>query len=201
MRHGRDHRARLGALAALLALAAAPAQAGSTAIGGTVTFERVPDDWSQSKSTDWQVDLSHTFDSKLIVAGAVKYYDTTGTGDYTVNAQGGIGYTHAFGIVALTGMAGIGQHFIENDEPTSFTYYYFTVALDIALNDNWTWNAVAARYRNAFDTANDYDTPELATGITYKIDAANSVSVKIERDWKDGQVSYDAVEIGYKYRF
>lgn len=191
----------LGLALAATVHASGPAQAGSTAIGASMTLEREPDDWSASKSTDWQADIAHTFDNKVILGAAVKYYDTSGTANSALNAQGGIGYTQDFGPFSLTGMAGIGQHFIEDDDPTSFTYYYFTVALDIPLGEKWVWNALAARYRNAFDTANDYDTPELATGITWKLDAHNAVSLKIERDWKDGAVSYNAVELGYKYRF
>ncbi len=60
---------------------------------------------------------------------------------------------------------------------------------------------MSLRYRNAFDTANDYNTPEVATGVTFRVDEHNSVSLRLERDWKDEVPSYTAVELGYKYRF
>ncbi|MFD2031089.1 hypothetical protein ACFSKM_13805 [Ancylobacter dichloromethanicus] len=67
--------------------------AADTAIGASYTTERVIDDFSATKSSDWQVDITHTFDNKVSIGGAVKYYDTAGTSDSKTNAQIGIGYT------------------------------------------------------------------------------------------------------------
>ncbi|MDF2994937.1 MAG: outer rane beta-barrel protein [Xanthobacteraceae bacterium] len=187
--------------ALLLAICANSAHAGSTSIGGSVTFERMPDDFDASKSTDWELDASHTFDNHFIIGAAVKYYDTSSSPDHNTNVQGSIGYTHDFGTFALTGSTGIGQHFISSDDSTSFTYYFFTIAADIPISSTIVWNAVSLRYRNAFDTANDYNTPEVATGVTLRLDEHNSVSLRLERDWKDEVPSYTAVELGYKYRF
>ncbi len=190
------------ALAALPLLAVAmPVRAGRTSIGGAVTFERMPDDFDASKSTDWELNASHTFDNHFIIGAAVKYYDTSSSSDHNTNVQGSLGYTHDFGTFALTGGGGIGQHFISSDDPTSFTYYFFTLAADIPITETIVWNAVSLRYRNAFDTANDYNTPEVATGVTFRVDEHNSVSLRLERDWKDEVPSYTAVELGYKYRF
>jgi hypothetical protein len=190
------------ALAALtLVIVAAPVRADSTSIGGAVTFERLPDDFEASKSTDWELNASHTFDNHFIIGASVKYYDTSSSPDHNTNVQGSIGYTHDFGSFALTGGGGIGQHFISSDDSTSFTYYFFTLAADIPITETVVWNAVSLRYRNAFDTANDYNTPEVATGVTFRLDEHNSVSLRLERDWKDEVPSYTAVELGYKYRF
>lgn len=188
-------------LAAALLLGAPAAQAGSTSIGGSYTTERAPDDFTETKSSDWQFDVAHTFDNKFSVSGAVKYYDTAGTSDYRFNAQLGVGYTYDFGAFSLTGGAGIGQHFIQTDDPSNFPYYYFTLAGAVPLNDKWTWNAFRLRYRNAFDNSNDYNTPEAAMGITYSLNAHNTISLYIERDWNDGQPSYDGIEVGYHYKF
>lgn len=191
----------LPALLVPLLLAATAAQAGSTSIGASYTTERAPDDFTETKSSDWQIDVGHSFDNKFSISGAVKYYDTAGTSDYKVNAQAGIGYTFEFGTFSLTAGAGVGQHFIHSDDPSNFPYYYFTLAGAVPLTDKWTWNAFRLRYRNAFDNANDYNTPEAAMGITYSFNANNSVSLYIERDWTDGQPSYDGIEIGYRYKF
>lgn len=201
----RRHRRSMQFLASLAVLAAStlagPALAGSTSIGGSVTFQRMPDDFDASKSTDWEFDVSHTFDNHVVVNASAKYYDTSSSPDHNTNVQGGIGYTHDFGGFALTGMGGIGQHFISSDDSTDFTYYYFTLAADIPITEKIVWNAVSLRYRNAFDTANDYNTPEVATGVTYRLDGHNSVSLKLERDWKDEKPSATAIQVGYKYRF
>lgn len=194
-------RLALPALLAMLPLAPAAALAGSTSIGGAYTTERAPDDFAQTNSSDWQIDVAHSFDNKFSLAGSVKYYDTAGTSNYKVNAQLGIGYTWEIGTFALTAGAGVGQHFIPADDPSNFPYYYFTLAGALPLDEKWTWNVFRLRYRNAFDTSNDYNTPEAAMGVTYRLDARNSVSLYIERDWTDGQPAYDGIEIGYRYTF
>lgn len=177
------------------------AAADSTSIGAVFTSERGPDDFGATTGSDWQVDLSHSFDNKVSISGSVKYYDTAGTSDSKTNVQFGIGYTYEIGKLALTGSVGAGQHFIHSDDSTSFPYYYVTLAGSVPITEKWTWNIFRVRYRNAFDSANDYDTPEIATGVNYSIDAHNSVSLMIERDWSDGTASYTGIEFGYRYRF
>ncbi|MCK0208893.1 hypothetical protein MWN33_12715 [Starkeya koreensis] len=195
---------RLLALVAILAaptLAPAAALAGSTSIGGAFTTERAVDAFADTTSSDWQIDVAHSFDNKFSLAGSVKYYDTAGTSDYKVNAQFGGGYTWELGTFALTAGAGVGQHFVQDDDPWSFPYYYFTLAGALPLGEKWTWNVFRLRYRNAFDNSNGYNTPEAAMGVTYRVDAHNSVSLYIERDWTNGQPAYDGIEIGYRYSF
>lgn len=195
---------RAGLLAAsglLLWLPLTPALAGSTTLSGNMTTERAPDDFSDTTGTDWGLGISHTFDSQLILALNGKYYDTANTSDYKVNIDTSIGYSHNFGAFSLTGMAGIGQHFIEADRSKNFPYYFFTVSADIPITKQFTWTALKLRYRNAFDTANDYNTPEVATGISYWATENSAITLFIERDWSDGEVSYDGIELGFKHRF
>jgi len=71
----------------------------------------------------------------------------------------------------------------------------------IDLNERWSWNVITYRYRDAFDPANNYNTPEVSTGITLKIDGNNSIYVKYLYDWHDGPPSAQAFAFGYKYRF
>ncbi|MBS9477816.1 hypothetical protein [Ancylobacter radicis] len=193
--------ARLAALPVLLLLAAGPALAGSTTISGNVTTERVPDDFDATKSTDWGLGVSHTFDNSVIVAVNGKYYDTANTSNYKVNLDTSLGYTHNFGAFSLTGMAGVGQHFIESDDSSSFPYYFFSFAADIPITKQFTWTAVKLRYRNAFDTDNDYNTPEVATGISFWATEHTAVTLFIERDWTDGDVAYNGIELGFKHKF
>ena len=186
---------------AALAAATAPAAAGSTSIGGAFTTERGPEDFGATTGSDWQLDVAHTFDNKVTLSGSAKYYDTAGTSDWKANLQFGIGYTYDIGKLSLTGTVGIGQHFIQSDGSTDFPYYYLMLAGSTPIDEKWTWNIFRLRYRNAFDTSNDYDTPEIATGVSYSFDPHNSMSVMIERDWSNGNPSYTGIEIGYRYRF
>lgn len=191
----------LVATALLLGAGTLPALAGSTTVSGNVTTERAPDDFNATKSTDWALGLSHTFDSNVIAAVSSKYYDTANTSDYKVNVDASVGYTHNFGTFALTGMAGVGQHFIQSDDSSSFPYYFFSFAADIPITKQLTWTAVKLRYRNAFDTSNDYNTPEVATGISFWATENTAITFFIERDWTDGEVAYNGLELGFKHRF
>lgn len=62
-------------------------------------------------------------------------------------------------------------------------------------------NVFRVRYRNSFDGLNDYNAPEIASGVDYTIDTHNAVSLMFERDWSNGKASYTGIEIGYRYRF
>lgn len=187
--------------ALLLCATVTPALADSTVIYGNVTTERLPHDFSDTSGTDWGVGLTHTFDNNVVVALAGKYYDTARTADYRVNVDGSLGYTHNFGAFALTFMAGAGQHFIESHQPENFPYYFFTGSLDIPITKQLTWTAVKLRYRNAFDNSNNYNTPEVATGISYWVSEHTAITLVVERDWTDGRPAYDGIELGFKQKF
>ena len=181
-------------------MANAPAVAGSSTIGVALTSERLPDDFSASKSTDFELNGSHTFDNHWLVSGSVKYYDTSRSGASALNVEAAVGYTHAFNdVFSLTGTAGIGSH--APDPGDAFAYYVLKLNADIKLTDVITWNAVGLRYRNSFDSADEYDTPEVSTGVTFKLTEQHSISARVMRDWKEGNISYNAVELGYKYHF
>ncbi len=187
------------ALVTLLA-GAAPAFAGSSTIGFAVTTERLPDDFNASKSTDFELNAGHVFDNHWLVAGSVKYYDTSHSNASALNIEGAIGYTHAFNdVFSLTGSAGIGSH--APDPGDAFAYYVFKLNADIKLTDIITWNAIGLRYRDSFDSADDYNTPEISTGVSFKLTDQHSVSLRVTRDWKQGDVSYNGIELGYKYHF
>lgn len=193
--------ALVGSCFLLCVPALTPAFGGSTTLSGNVTTERVPDDFSDTKGTDWGLGISHSFDNHFIFAINTKYYDTAETHDYKVNIDTSVGYTHNFGAFSLTGMAGIGQHFINGDISRNFPYYFFTVTGDIPITDRFTWTALKLRYRNAFDTDNHYETPEVATGITYWATEQTAVTLFVERDWADGWVAYNGIELGFKHKF
>jgi len=187
------------ALGALL-LGAAPTFAGSSTIGFAVTSERMPHDLDASKSTDFELNGSHTFDNHWLVTGSVKYYDTSHVNASALNVEGAVGYTHAFNdVFSLTGTGGIGSH--APDPGRSFAYYFFKLNADIKLTDIVTWNAVGLRYRDSFDAADRYDTPEVSTGVTFNVTEQHSVSLRVMRDWRQGATAYDAIELGYKYHF
>ena len=61
------------------------------------------------------------------------------------------------------------------------------------------WGTV--RYRDAFDPNDKYNTPQLATGLTYNVDAQRSISAKIMRNWREGAPSSAGVSLGLRQKF
>jgi len=60
--------------------------------------------------------------------------------------------------------------------------------LNFALNQDITWNVISYRFRDAFNNNDDYHTPQVATGVTFKLDAQSSISAKIMRNWREGAI-------------
>jgi DNA-binding transcriptional MerR regulator len=71
----------------------------------------------------------------------------------------------------------------------------------ILLNQTVTWNVVSPRYRDSFDRNDHYNTPQVATGFTYKLNEQASVTAKIMRNWRDGDFSSTGVSLGFKQKF
>jgi hypothetical protein len=173
----------------------------SNSIGVTITSNRDEGDFSLPKNLQYQLSGEHTFMSGLILGGSFQYTDTSFSDRTSQNLETTIGYRWPlnFGF-SLIGTAGLGEHWRE-DPNVAFPYYVLRVAVDYALNQDITWNAISYRFRDAFDHSENYDTPQVATGFTLKLDGQSSVSAKIARNWKDGQPSSTGVSLGFKQRF
>ena len=72
---------------------------------------------------------------------------------------------------------------------------------DFKLSQAITWNVVSYRFRDAFDRNDDYNTPQIATGLTFNMDGERSISAKIMRNWKDGEPSSTGISLGFKQGF
>jgi hypothetical protein len=186
-------------LAALL-LGVVPGFAGQNSIAFEIANDRDPDDFGVPKDMKYQIDAAHTFDSGIILGGSFQYTDPTSGGADSQNLEATIGYRLPFGqSFSMVGSGGIGGRFSGSDD--AFAYYVLRVGADLRLTDRVTWNAISYRYRNAFDTDNEYDTPQLATGVSFKIDHANSVSGKLYRSWKEGDPNEMGLALGFKHEF
>jgi len=121
---------------------------------------------------------------------------------WSYNLEGTLGYglklTHG---VSLSGSAGVAERFQPATSGGDFPYYVLRVRADIDLSERWSWNVITYRYRNAFDTANNYDTPEVSTAITLKIDNSSFIYTKYFFNWQNGPPDTQGFGIGYKYRF
>lgn len=191
--------------AILVATATVPmaceAAADSSTMGLTITSDRDPDKFADPKSLKYELNGAHTFDSGLILGGSFQYRDRAFSDRASQNLEGTLGYRVPLTTVfSLTGSAGVGEHWRQN--PTaSFSYYVLRIAADLVLNQTITWNVVSFRYRDGFDPDDHYNTPQIATGFTYKVDEQSSISAKIMRNWRDGDPSSTGVSLGFRQQF
>jgi hypothetical protein len=166
-------------------------------------------------STYFKFSVSHTFDNNFV--GGVSFQPTFKTGGksqfygeatlgykfkltdtFTLTPSLGLGYTwHDTGITKGT------------DTDAQVPYYALYLAGDWKLSKQWTWNVFNMRYRNAFNAT--WETPKVATGVTYNIDSTNAVYASFGYSWKKvettkspyNELSADKfnIAIGYKHSF
>jgi hypothetical protein len=188
-------------VAAALVAASTGAAADSISIGVGIISDRDPGDFADPKNTKYEINGAYTFDSGLIFGGSLQYTDTAFSDRATQNLEGTIGYRVPLGpTFSVTGSAGIGEHWTQNPS-AAFPYYVLRIAADFKLSQTITWNVISYRFRDAFDRNDNYDTPQIATGLTFNLDATRSISTKIMRNWKDGQSSSTGVSLGFKQGF
>jgi hypothetical protein len=188
-------------VAAGLAMPSEWAAAGDNSIGFGVISDRDPGNFGDLKNTKYELNGSHTFDDGLVFGGSFQYSDTAFSSRASQNLEGTLGYRVPLNAsFSVIGSAGIGQHW-QQDPNTSFPYYVLRAAADLKLTPAITWNVISYRFRDSFGRNDNYNTPQIATGLTFNVDAQSSISVKIMRNWKDGQPSSTGVALGFKQRF
>ena len=196
-------RARAGVLVAAVILAASgnTASADSSSIGVGIISDRDPGNFGDPKNTKYELNGAYTFDSGLIIGGSFQYTDTAFSDRTSQNVEGTVGYRIRLDpVFSVTGSAGIGEHWRENPN-TTFPYYVLRIAADFKISQAITWNVISYRFRDAFDRSDDYDTPQIATGLTFNMDGERSISAKVMRNWKDGEPSSTGISLGFKQGF
>jgi hypothetical protein len=77
---------------------------------------------------------------------------------------------------------GIGEKFAGKD----FSYYTVEPIVTYKLTEPWSVNA-SARYRNAFDTSNNYQTTTYKVGTAYKVTKEDEVGLKYFEKYGDSR--------------
>jgi hypothetical protein len=177
------------------------ATAESSTIGILITSDRDSGHFADPKDTKVLLDGAHTFANGLILGGSFEYRDQAFSREMTQNLEGTLGYRVLLtSDLSIWGSAGVGERWQENPS-TSFPYYVSRVGADLDLTQTLTWNVITFRYRNSFDPNDNFDTPQLATGFTYKVDGQRAITFKVERNRRDGTPSSTGVSIGFKQGF
>jgi hypothetical protein len=163
----------------------------------------------------YKLSVSHTFDNNFVGGVFIQpTFKSGGKSQYYL--EGSLGYkfklTDAF---TLTPSVGIGYTWHDTgivkdaEANANVAYYALYLAGDLKLSKQWTWNAFNLRWRNAFNAT--WETPKVATGVTYNIDSTNAVYANVGYAWKKINTSSSPyndlagdkinVAIGYKHSF
>ena len=189
------------AIAAATTAMACPAAGAENTIGMSITSDRDPDKFAIPKNMKYELNGSHIFDNGLILAGLFVYVDDAFIPKTSEHLEGTLGYRLPLNrIFSVVGSGGVGEHWRQNPD-TAFPYYVFRIGTDLDINKVLTWNVVSFRYRDAFNPDEHFNTPQLATGLTYKLDEQRAVYTKLQRNWHDGSPSSTGVLLGYQQRF
>jgi len=196
---------RVWAIAILTVAATAVTVSGATAessmIGVLITSDRDPGEFADPKDTKYQLNGGHTFDSGLILGGSFEYRDRAFSPRTSQNLESTVGYrVPANNALSIFGSAGLGEHWRQNPSAV-FPYYVLRVGADLDLSRSLTWNVITFRYRNAFDSNNNYNTPQVATGFTFKVDERRAITATLVRNWRGGAPSSTGVSLGLKQNF
>jgi hypothetical protein len=192
-------------IALVIAIAFAGSMRGATAdsnsIGMLFTSDRQPSDFADPKNMKYELNGAHTFANGWIVGGSFVYNDHAFSNRASQNLEGTIGYRVQLNTVfSLFGSGGLGEHWREHPG-AEFPYYVLRVGADLDLTRAVTWNVITFRYRDAFNPSDNFNTPQVATGFSFKLDEQRTVMTKIMRNWHDGSPSSTGVAFGFKQGF
>jgi hypothetical protein len=194
----------LQAMAVALVLGGAAAEqaaAGDWTVGVDASLDRQPNDFAEPKSTKVQLSLARKLPSGIVLGGSFQPQIKT-SGDVGYNVEGTIGYSWKIGeLFSFGGSAGVGEKLQDASSGGDFPYYVLRLHADVALGDRWSWNIISYRFRDAFDPTDDYNTPELSTSVSFKLDESRSVLLRYFFDWKNSDPDTQGVGIGFRHSF
>ena len=156
--------------------------------------------FNDRKNNTYNFTFNHSFAGGFnagFAAGTGQVYNH-GHLDQTLEAQGGYSLPSILG-VSLSGKVGVGEHFTYGK---NYPYYAVYGNIYYKVGKNITFNAVQYRYRNAFDSANLFESHQIGTGMTYNVVGNHSVYGVLYRNLDNKYNPVDnGVTVGYKYDF
>jgi hypothetical protein len=177
------------------------AAADGNTIGIQITSDREPSDFADPKNTKFELNGAHTFANGFILGGSFEYNDHAFSRRASQNLEGTTGYRIPINsALSVFGSGGLGEHWREHPG-AEFPYYVLRVGADLDLSHSVTWNIITFRYRDAFNPSDNFNTPQVATGVSFKLDEQRTVTTKIVRNWRDGSPSSTGVALGFKQGF
>lgn len=148
----------------------------------------------------YKVGIEHNIGGGVFVGGNFQTNQVQpDNGAITQNIEVLGGYKMPMGPLSVKGSAGVGERFASGN---NFYYYVANVGADFKVSDSLTWNAAQYRYRNAFDTNNNYQSHKIGTGMTFSYATNQAVFANVYRNLDSGfNVTDNGVEMGLKVSF
>jgi hypothetical protein len=189
------------AIATAFACSVRRAAADGNTIGVQITSDREPSNFADPKNTKFEFNGAHAFANGFTLGGSFEYNDHAFSSRASQNLEGTIGYRIPLNpVLSVFGSGGLGEHWREHPS-AEFPYYVLRVGADLDLTRSLTWNVITFRYRDAFNPSDNFNTPQVATGFSFKLDEQRTVTTKIVRNWRDGSPSSTGVALGFKQGF
>lgn len=176
-----------------------PALAGDWTVGVETSFDRAPDDFNEPSATKILMSAARTLATGVIVGGSFEPQIKAHSHELSYNLETTFGYVWRLShFASLGGFAGVGERFQRESSGGDFPYYVMRVRY---LDERWSWNLITYRFRDAFNTENDFNTPEVSCGIALKIDDRRSVSAKYYYAWKDSTPDNQGIRLVFNLNF
>lgn len=128
-----------------------------------------------------------------------EFIDINDTDNSVTQLEGGANYQYNLNNdFGLYGRVGLGNNWVSEDTKTDFVYYSLEPGVKWYPNDN-SAVGLAYRFRDSFDTADEYQTSTFRLNGEYSFDNVNSVVAGY--DYTLGDQEYNTYKIGYLARF
>ena len=183
------------AILALTVTMAGTAFAGGSGVGFEFERERGNDSPNTFENT-FSVAPYYKFDNG--VKADIKFYASREDGDKTLENKVEARVQkmwEVFPNAKLGARVSIGEKFTSTND---YTYYTFEPKASYALNDVLSLQA-SYRYRNSFDSSNNYETRTTKLGFDYELTKKDEVGVRYLM--KRGDSNTDGVELAYTRSF
>jgi hypothetical protein len=179
-----------------------PATAGDWTVGIETLFDRAPNDFNEPVATKFHINAARTFANGVVLGGSFEPQIKAHSHEVSYNLEATLGYVwKPSHFASLGGSAGVGERFQQESSGGNFPYYVLRIRADIDLSERWSWNVITYRFRDAFETENDYNTPEVSSAIALRIDDRRSVYAKYYYAWKHGTPDNQGIGLGFKHKF
>ena len=159
-----------------------------------------PNSYNSKTDDAYTIAYTHKLGGGFTVGGVMQPVQYSSDNTMKMTGEGQFGYSlPSMAGLTLGGKVGLGEKFQSSG---NFGYYALYGTADYKVADKLTWNAVQYRYRNAFDTANNFESHQVGTGVTYALTDTYAINAKVFRNYDNNfSATGDGAAIGVTAKF